>query len=78
MAKSQNQARIAAVSTPEERRKIAQEMEKTMTNMSQKDSESDYQDDDDDLLEDDEESTNAHSYFGHDASPQQLSPQQRL
>ena len=41
MAKSQNQARIAAASTPEELRKIAQEMEKTMTNMSPKDSESD-------------------------------------
>ena len=68
MAKSQNQARIAAASTPEELRKIAQEMEKTMTNMSQKDSESDYQDDDDDFL-DEEEPTDAHSYFGHDASP---------
>ena len=53
-------------------------MEKTMTNMSLKDSESYYQDDDDDFLDDDEEPTDAHSYFGYDASPQQLSPQQRL
>ena len=75
MAKSQNQTRIAAASTPEELRKIAQEMEKTMNSMSQKDSESDYQDDDDDFLDDDEEPTDAHSYFGHDTSPQQLSPQ---
>ena len=63
MAKSQNQARIAAASTPEKLRKIAQEMEKTMTNMSQKDSESDNQDEDDDLLEDDEDPTDAYNYF---------------
>ena len=38
-------------------------MEKTMTNMSQKDSESDNQDEDDVLLEDYEEPNDAHSYW---------------
>ena len=71
MAKSQNQARIAAASTPEELRKIAQDIEKTMTNMSQKDSRSETQDEDDDLLDDDDPCNDAYSYFGHDLSPQQ-------
>ncbi|KAK2640417.1 hypothetical protein Ddye_028212 [Dipteronia dyeriana] len=44
MAKSQNQARIAAASTPDEIFKIAEEIKKTMANMSQVDTDSDNQD----------------------------------
>ena len=67
MAKSQNQAKIAAARTPEELLAIADEMRKTMSAMSQKDSDSD--DCDDFLSEDD--NTEGNSYqntFGHDLS----------
>ena len=42
-------------------------MKKTMTSMSQKDSNSDHQEDDDDLLDEDDP-IEANSYFGHDLS----------
>ena len=69
MAKSKNQAKIAAASTSEELMKIAEEMKKTMISMSQKDLKSENQDDDDLLDEDDP--TKANSYFGHDLSQYQ-------
>ena len=69
IAKSQNQANIAAARTPEELLAIADEMRKTMSAMSQKDSDSDSDDCDDFLSEDD--NTEGNSYqntFGHDLS----------
>ena len=72
MAKSQNQARIAAAKTPEELLAIADEMRKTMTAISQKDSDS--EDHDDFLTEDDPTEGNSYSQqhcgntFGHDLS----------
>ena len=59
MAKSQNQARIAAAKTPEELLAITNEMRKTMTVISQKDSDS--EDHDDFLNEDDPNKGNSYS-----------------
>ena len=72
MAKSQNQARIAATKTPEELLAIADEMRKTMAAISQKDSDS--EDHDDFLSEDDTIESNNYSQqqcgntFSHDLS----------
>ena len=74
MAKSQNQAKIAATKTTEELLKIADEMRKTMTSISQKDSDSKNLDEDDFLSDEDPTEGNTYTHhpggdtFGHDLS----------
>ena len=75
MAKSQNQAKIAAAKTPKELLAIIDEMRKRIANISQKDSDSENHDEDD-FISGDDDPIEENSYstqpgidtFGHDLS----------